>query len=127
MTNQQQRQHSDDEHVVIARRPLAQHAGGQPTSRTDFKAMLCWMNERKLRLNHRYVIRHTTKNVRAIINETDFKTRMIELALTRLQAIPHRIPGDAHRPDLVCLQRPVDTGDLDRSVERFLAAAADRA
>jgi len=26
------------------------------------------------------------------------ETRMIELALTRLQAIPHRIPGDAHRP-----------------------------
>jgi sulfate adenylyltransferase subunit 1 len=44
-----------------------------PVSRTDFKATLCWMNERKLHLNHRYVLRHTTKTVRAIINEIDYR------------------------------------------------------
>src|SRR5438552_5956038 len=44
-----------------------------PVSHTDFKATLCWMNERKLRLNHRYVLRHTTKTVRAIINEIDYR------------------------------------------------------
>ena len=44
-----------------------------PVSRTDFKATLCWMNERRLRLNHRYVLRHTTKTVRAIINEIDHR------------------------------------------------------
>ena len=44
-----------------------------PVSRTDFKATLCWMNERKLRLNHRYVLRHATKTVRAIINEIDHR------------------------------------------------------
>jgi sulfate adenylyltransferase subunit 1 len=44
-----------------------------PAARTYFKATLCWMNERKLRLNHRYVLRHTTKTVRAIINEIDYR------------------------------------------------------
>jgi sulfate adenylyltransferase subunit 1 (EFTu-like GTPase family) len=44
-----------------------------PAARTDFKATLCWMNERKLHLNHRYVLRHTTKSVRAIINEIDYR------------------------------------------------------
>jgi sulfate adenylyltransferase subunit 1 (EFTu-like GTPase family) len=44
-----------------------------PQVRTDFKATLCWMSEHKLRLNHRYVLRHTTKTVRAIINEIDFR------------------------------------------------------
>jgi sulfate adenylyltransferase subunit 1 len=44
-----------------------------PAARTDFKAMLCWMNERKLHLNHRYVLRQTTKSVRAIINEIDYR------------------------------------------------------
>ncbi len=44
-----------------------------PQVRTEFKATLCWMNERKLRLNHRYVLRHTTKTVRAIINEIDYR------------------------------------------------------
>ena len=44
-----------------------------PVSRTDFKATICWMNERKLRLNYRYVLRQTTKSVRAIINEIDYR------------------------------------------------------
>jgi sulfate adenylyltransferase subunit 1 len=44
-----------------------------PAARTDFKATLCWMNERKLHLNHRYVLRQTTKSVRAIINEIDYR------------------------------------------------------
>ncbi len=44
-----------------------------PQVRTEFKATLCWMNERKLHLNHRYVLRHTTKTVRAIINEIDYR------------------------------------------------------
>src|SRR5207244_8770614 len=44
-----------------------------PVSRTDFKATLCWMKERKLHLNHRYVLRHATKSVRAIINEIDYR------------------------------------------------------
>ena len=44
-----------------------------PASRTEFKATICWMNERKLRLNNRYVVRHATKSVRAIINEIDYR------------------------------------------------------
>src|SRR2546425_2949490 len=43
-----------------------------PQVRTEFKATLCWMNERKLHLNHRYTLRHTTRNVRAIVNEIDY-------------------------------------------------------
>jgi sulfate adenylyltransferase subunit 1 len=44
-----------------------------PQVRADFKATLCWMSEHTLRLNHRYVLRHTTKTVRAIINEIDYR------------------------------------------------------
>jgi sulfate adenylyltransferase subunit 1 len=31
------------------------------------------MNERKLHLNHCYMLRHTTKSVRAIIDEIDYR------------------------------------------------------
>ncbi len=44
-----------------------------PQVKTEFKATLCWMSERKLHLNHRYTLRHTTKTVRAIINEIDYR------------------------------------------------------
>ena len=60
-----------------------------PQVRTEFKATLCWMSERKLRLNHRYTLRHTTKTVRAIINEIDFRldinTLERESAVSELQ------------------------------------------
>jgi sulfate adenylyltransferase large subunit len=59
--------------VDISRGDMLSLEDRQPAARTDFKATLCWMNERKLRLNHRYVLRHTTKTVRAIINEIDHR------------------------------------------------------
>ena len=59
--------------VDISRGDMLSLENRPPVSRTDFKATLCWMNERRLRLNHRYVLRHTTKTVRAIINEIDHR------------------------------------------------------
>ena len=59
--------------VDISRGDMLSLEDRPPAARTDFKATLCWMNERKLRLNHRYVLRHTTKSVRAIINEIDYR------------------------------------------------------
>src|SRR4029453_6030558 len=54
--------------VDISRGDIIPLEDRPPVSRTDFKATICWMNERKLRLNYRYVLRHTTKTVRAVIN-----------------------------------------------------------
>ena len=59
--------------VDISRGDIISLEDRPPAARTDFKATLCWMNERKLHLNHRYVLRHTTKTVRAIINEIDYR------------------------------------------------------
>src|SRR5438552_14582808 len=59
--------------VDISRGDIIALEDRPPVARTDFKATLCWMNERKLRLNLRYVLRHTTKTVRAIINEIDYR------------------------------------------------------
>jgi sulfate adenylyltransferase subunit 1 len=44
-----------------------------PQVRTEFQATVCWMSQQKLRLNHRYTLRHTTKTVRAVINEIDYR------------------------------------------------------
>src|SRR6185295_10154537 len=45
----------------ISRGDVIAKEDSPPVSRTDFKATICWMNERKLHLNHRYVVRHSTK------------------------------------------------------------------
>jgi sulfate adenylyltransferase subunit 1 len=59
--------------IDISRGDIISLEDRPPAARTDFKATLCWMNERKLHLNHRYVLRQTTKSVRAIINEIDYR------------------------------------------------------
>jgi sulfate adenylyltransferase subunit 1 len=59
--------------VDMSRGDMIAKEDSPPVSRTDFKATLCWMNERKLHLNHRYVVRHATKSVRAVINEIDYR------------------------------------------------------
>jgi sulfate adenylyltransferase subunit 1 len=59
--------------IDISRGDILSLEDRPPAARTDFKATLCWMNERKLHLNHRYVLRQTTKSVRAIINEIDYR------------------------------------------------------
>jgi sulfate adenylyltransferase subunit 1 len=44
-----------------------------PELKTEFKATLCWISDKKLKLNHRYTLQHTTKTVRAIITEIDYR------------------------------------------------------
>jgi sulfate adenylyltransferase subunit 1 len=57
----------------ISRGDLIAAEAQPPQARTEFRATLCWMNERRLHLNHRYVLRHTTRSVRAIVNEIDYR------------------------------------------------------
>ena len=57
----------------ISRGDVISHVGDAPELRTEFKATLCWMGERRLHLNQRYELRHTTKGVRAIVNEIDYR------------------------------------------------------
>ena len=47
-----------------------------PLLKTEFKATLCWMSEKKLKLNQRYTLRHTTKTVRAMITEIEYRLDM---------------------------------------------------
>ena len=57
----------------ISRGDLIASETNPPRTRTEFSATVCWMNERPLRLNHRYTLRHTTRSVRAIVNEIDYR------------------------------------------------------
>jgi sulfate adenylyltransferase subunit 1 len=58
--------------IDISRGDLLASVTQPPRTTSQFKATLCWMNEHKLRLNQRYVLRQTTRTTRAVINEIDF-------------------------------------------------------
>jgi sulfate adenylyltransferase subunit 1 len=59
--------------VDISRGDIIAAEARPPVPRTQFTAILCWMGENRLKLNQRYVLRHTTRSVRAIINEIDYR------------------------------------------------------
>lgn len=48
----------------------------QPTVSQDITAMVCWLGERPLQLNTKYIVRHTTAETQAMIKSIDFKVDM---------------------------------------------------
>lgn len=45
----------------------------EPESAKEITVMLCWMNERPLQLRGKYVLRHTTNEVRALVTSVNHK------------------------------------------------------
>jgi sulfate adenylyltransferase large subunit len=70
-----------DREVDISRGDLIAGAGAAPTVARGVKAALVWMDERPLDVNHRYLLKHTSQTVPALVRSIDHR---VELgALTR--------------------------------------------
>ncbi len=62
-----------EDDIDISRGDMLVKPDNLPTIDQDLTLMICWFNEKPLQLNSRYVIRHTTNEVRCIIKAVDFK------------------------------------------------------
>jgi len=60
------------EDIDISRGDLIVNDKDLPTVGNDLKIMLCWMNQKPLERNTKYALKHTTKEVRCIIENIDF-------------------------------------------------------
>src|SRR5690606_34639835 len=45
----------------------------RPVSGQDLEAMVCWMGDAPLVPKNRYALKHTTRNVRALVSEIDYR------------------------------------------------------
>ena len=43
-----------------------------PRENTEIRVMLCWMNPRPLQLNNKYILKHTTNDIRCIVKDVKF-------------------------------------------------------
>jgi sulfate adenylyltransferase subunit 1 len=59
--------------IDIARGDMIVRENNIPQSSQDLDIMLCWLNEKRLNLNSSYIIRHTTKEVRAFVKSLRYK------------------------------------------------------
>ena len=71
--------------IDISRGDMIVRENNQPTITQDLDIMVCWMNEKKLQLNGKYAIKHTTNDARCIVKEIVYKVDVNTL---------HRIEDD---------------------------------
>lgn len=62
-----------DDEIDISRGDMIVRENNLPKSGQDIDLMICWMNERKLQLRGKYILRHTTKECRCMIKEVKYK------------------------------------------------------
>ncbi|MBL0310035.1 MAG: sulfate adenylyltransferase subunit CysN [Bacteroidetes bacterium] len=62
-----------EDDIDISRGDMLVREGNLPRQGQDIEAMICWMSDKPLQLNGKYFLRHTTKEVRAIIKEVKYK------------------------------------------------------
>jgi len=74
-----------EDEIDISRGDMIVRENNVPTIGQDFDVMMCWMNEKKLNLNGKYAIKHTTRDARCIIKNILYKVDINNL---------HRIEDD---------------------------------
>jgi sulfate adenylyltransferase subunit 1 len=74
-----------DDEIDISRGDMIARENNQPQVSQDIDVMICWFNNKPLQANSKFVIRHTTREARAIVKEINYKVDINTL---------HRIEDD---------------------------------
>jgi sulfate adenylyltransferase subunit 1 len=69
----------------LSRGDMIAKADNQPLVSQDLEMMVCWFNEKPIRLRGKYVLRHTTQALRCIVQTVHYKMNINTL---------HRLEGD---------------------------------
>ncbi len=62
-----------EDEIDISRGDMIVAEGNQPQVSQDITMMVCWLGEKSLIPNGKYTVRHTTREVRAIVKSIDYK------------------------------------------------------
>ena len=75
-----------DDDIDVSRGDMIVKPNNPPRVDQDIEAMVCWFSERPLRARAKYVLRHTTKEVRAVVREMRYKVDINTL---------HKVEGES--------------------------------
>jgi sulfate adenylyltransferase subunit 1 len=62
-----------EDEIDISRGDILAKPANHPQNDQDIDLMVCWMNQRPLKLNSKFFIRHTTRETKAILKEITYK------------------------------------------------------
>ncbi len=69
-----------EDDIDISRGDMIVKENNLPVVSQDVEMMFCWFNERPLQLKGKYILRHTTQEVKCIINDVKYKIDMNTLS-----------------------------------------------
>jgi sulfate adenylyltransferase subunit 1 len=69
-----------EDDLDISRGDMIVKENNVPHTSQDITIMICWLNEKQMQLGGKYGLKHTTKDVRCIIKDLDYKVNINTLA-----------------------------------------------
>ena len=57
----------------ISRGDMLVKTGEQPQMKNEFAAMVCWLSEQPLDPRRKYIVKHTTRVVKGVVNQIDYR------------------------------------------------------
>jgi len=68
-----------EDEIDISRGDIIVHADKRPRTAKELEAIVCWMGEEPLSPRKKYLIKHTTNTVKAMVSEINYRTDINEL------------------------------------------------
>ncbi len=65
-----------EDEIDISRGDMIVKTDDQPASTQDVEVMICWLNEKKLQVNGKYALKHSTKDVRCVVKDVQYKVNI---------------------------------------------------
>jgi sulfate adenylyltransferase subunit 1 len=81
--------------IDISRGDIIAKPNNHPQSEQDIDLMLCWMNQRPINLNTKFYVRHTTRDVKGVLKEIQYKLDINNLH--RVETVDQLVMNDIAR------------------------------
>ena len=100
-----------EDHLDISRGDMLVKADQAPKVIKEFDAMLCWLSEQALDLKRKYLIKHTTRTVKAVVSQIDYR---VDVNTLRRESVDIFKMNDIGRVKFK-VQQPISCDDYERN------------
>jgi sulfate adenylyltransferase subunit 1 len=87
-----------EDEIDISRGDIICKPNNQPQAEQDIDIMLCWMNQRPVNLNTKFYLKHTSREVRGVLKEIQYKLDINSLG--RVENVDQLVMNDIARVKL---------------------------
>jgi sulfate adenylyltransferase subunit 1 len=84
-----------EDEIDISRGDIIAKPNNHPESEQDIDLMICWMNQRSVNLNTKLFVRHTTREVKGVLKEIQYKLDIN--SLQRVESVEQLVMNDIAR------------------------------